>query len=108
MVMRGDFLATARRSANGVERWLLADHPELHARVSEAAAREGTGIGSFARMAVADYEKWADAEDWATLTSRLRACDNPGTACLLAMLDWRIAKFSASSAVARRGPQDAQ
>jgi hypothetical protein len=42
MVMLGDFLATARRSANGVERWLLADHPELHARVSEAAAREGT------------------------------------------------------------------
>lgn len=108
MVMLGDILAAARRSANGVECWLLADHPALHARISEAAAREETSIGSFARMAVADYEKWADADDWATLTSRLRACDHPGTACLLAMLEWWIAKSSASSAVARRGAQDGQ
>jgi hypothetical protein len=108
MIMLGDVLATARRSANGVERWLLADHPALHARISEAAAREGTSIGSFARMAVADYEKWADAEDWAALTSRLRACDNPGTACLLAMLEWRIAKSSESSAAPKRGSRNAR
>jgi len=105
MPMLGDVLATARRSAQGVERWLLADHPALHARLDEVAMRDGMSVVSFARVAVADYERWADEEAWATVTSRMRNSDNPGAACLLAMLEWRLARLAPPGAP-EGGPHD--
>lgn len=91
MAMLGDILAAASRSTGGVERWLLADHPRLHEAVGKAAASEGTSVSGFARVAVADFSERASEEDWASLTSRLRDSQDPGVACLLTMLEWRIA-----------------
>lgn len=91
MAMLGDILAAASRSTGGVERWLRADHPRLHEAVDQAAASEGTSVSGFARMAVVDFSELANEEDWASLTSRLRDSPDPGVACLLTMLEWRIA-----------------
>jgi hypothetical protein len=91
MPMLGDILASARHSAAGLEQWLSAHHPVLLEMIAAAAVREGTTVGGFARTAVADYAQYAGEEDWATLTSRLRDSGDPGSACLLAMLEWRLA-----------------
>ena len=39
---------------------------------------------------MADFNRFAPEEDWATLTSSLRDTDDPGTTCLLAMVHWRL------------------
>jgi hypothetical protein len=91
MAMLGDILAAARRSARGLEQWLSAHHPVLLESIAAASAREGTTIGGFARTAVADFAQYASEQDWATLTSSLRDSGDPGSACLLGMLEWRLA-----------------
>jgi hypothetical protein len=89
--MLGDILSSAHRCAVDVERWLqVADH-ELFTRIAEAAAAEGVSLGSFVRMAVADFGQFATEEDWTTLIGRLRDSGAPGATCLIAMLKWRLA-----------------
>jgi hypothetical protein len=92
MAMLGDILAAARRSAPEVERWLARAEPDLAGRLVAAAAREGETPAAYLRIAVADFGRFAGEEDWATLTSHLRDSPEPGTTCLLAMLDWRLAQ----------------
>jgi hypothetical protein len=41
-------------------------------------------------MAIADFNRFASEEDWATLTSSLKTTDDPGTTCLVAMVHWRL------------------
>ena len=91
MPMLGDILAAARRSAPEVERWLAQADPDLAARLRAAAAAEGETPAAWLRIAVADFGRFADEETWATLTSRLRDSADPGAACVLAMLAWRLA-----------------
>lgn len=90
-MMLGDLLASARRSAAGVEHWLGAADPALAARLAAAALREGVSPAEYVRIAVADFTRFASEDDWATLVSRMRDDAEPGTACLLAMLEWRLA-----------------
>jgi hypothetical protein len=90
MAILGDILAASRRSAGGVERWLTAERPELHAALRAEAAREELGPAAFLRATVASFSHDAGEEDWATLASRLRGADDPGAACLIAMLEWRL------------------
>jgi hypothetical protein len=91
MPMLGDLLAAARGSAGEFQAWLAAADPELAARVETAADQAGESPTGFVRGAVADFARFASEEDWATLTSRLRGSGDPGTACLLAMVQWRLA-----------------
>lgn len=100
MPILGDVLAAARRSSGAFLCWLDAADPELAARVAEAAARWGVTSTGFVRTAVADFNRFASEEDWATLTSHLKNTDDPGTACLLGMTHWRLTAEDA--AVARR------
>ena len=72
MAMLGDILAAARLAA--------------------AALAEDATPTAYLRIAVADFGRFASEEDWATLTSRLRDAEAPGTACLVAMLEWRLAR----------------
>lgn len=90
MPMLGDLLAAARNSASGFPSWLQASDPELADRMAEAAGREGLAPGAFLRIAVADFARFANEEDWATLVSALRDREDPGAACLLAMVHWRL------------------
>jgi hypothetical protein len=95
MPMLGDILATARRSAPEVERWLASADPALAGRLAAAAAAEDATPAAYLRIAVADFGRFAPEGDWASLTSRLRDSEAPGTTCLLAMLEWRLAQSAA-------------
>jgi hypothetical protein len=95
MPMLGDILAAARRSGPEVERYLAASEPDLAARLRAVAARAGETPAAYLRIAVADFDRFADEEAWSTLTSRLRDSAAPGTTCLLAMLAWSLARYPA-------------
>jgi len=89
-MMMGDLLAAAAHSTGRFQAWLKASDPELAAAVSVAATREGIGLIGFVRGAIADFSRLASEEDWATLISSIRDSEDPGTACLLAMVHWRL------------------
>ena len=90
MPMLGDLLAAARDGARRFDAWLDATDPERAEEVRNAALTVGMSPTAFIRMAVADFSRLADEEDWATLTSSMRDNEDPGTMCLLAMVDWRL------------------
>ncbi len=90
MPMLGDLLASARESAGSFQQWLKLSDPEMADRVEAAAEAEHISSTGFVRMALADFARLASEEDWATLTSDLKRSDDPGTVCLLAMVDWRL------------------
>lgn len=90
MPMLGDMLAAARSSAASFQAWLQASEPDLAGEVAAAAAQLGVSPSGYARIAVADFSRFASEEDWVTLTSSMRDNDDPGTTCLLAMVHWRL------------------
>jgi hypothetical protein len=90
MPMLGDILAAARDAAAPFQGWLRAANPEVADQVREAAAREGLTPTSFVRVAIADFSRFANEEDWATLTSAIRDDGDPGTVFLLGMVHWRL------------------
>jgi hypothetical protein len=95
MATLGDILSTARNSAGRLEAW-LGREPGLDQQVTEAARSCGLGIAPYARMAVADFSRFANEEDWATLVSSLRDSADPATTCLVAMVRWRLAATTCS------------
>jgi hypothetical protein len=90
MPMLGDLLAAARDGAGSFQPWLAVANPDLAAAVEAAASAETLTPTSYVRAAIADFARFASEEDWATLTSTLKRTDDPGTACLVAMVDWRL------------------
>lgn len=97
MPMLGDILAAARRSSGEFQAWLQASDPAFAAEIEAEAARSGEGPSSFVRAAIAEFSRFASEEDWATLTSRLRNSDDPGTICLITMVEWRLAAARAEA-----------
>ncbi|WP_173934935.1 hypothetical protein [Chelativorans sp. Marseille-P2723] len=95
MAMLGDILAEARRSSDEFESWLGECMPDLLARIGKAAERSGESAAEYVRGALADFSQFASEEEWAGLTSRMRDSADPGTACLLTMVRWRLATESA-------------
>ena len=90
MPMLGDLLAAARDGAGSFQPWLEATNPDLAATVAAAALAESLAPTSYIRAAISDFARFASDEDWATLTSTLNRTEDPGTACLVAMVDWRL------------------
>lgn len=90
MPMLGDILAAARNSSIGFEAWLERSDPELGEKVKRAAEDQGLSVTGYVRTAIADFNRLAPEEDWASLTSSLRDTDDPGTTCLLGMVHWRL------------------
>jgi hypothetical protein len=90
MSMLGDLLAMARHASGSFEAWLERSDPELAAQVIHAAEAQRLSVTGFVRGAMADFNRFAAEEDWASLISSLRETDDPGTACLLAMVHWRL------------------
>jgi hypothetical protein len=90
MPLLGDLLAAARDGAGNFQPWLKGAHPDLAGAVERAAIAEGMTSTSYVRAAISDFSRSASEEDWATLTSNLKRTEDPGTACLLAMVDWRL------------------
>ena len=90
MPMLGDILAAAREGAGNFQLWLTLAQPELAAMVETAADADQMTPTSYVRSAISDFTRFASEEDWATLTSALKRSEDPGTACLIAMVDWRL------------------
>jgi hypothetical protein len=90
MPLLGDMLAEARNSSGTFLAWLERSDPALAGDVDRAAAQQGITRTAYVRMAMSDFNRFAPEEDWATLTSSLKNTDDPGTACLLAMVHWRL------------------
>ncbi len=90
MPMLGDMLAAARNSSAAFQAWLERSDPTLAEEMKRAAAAQDLTPTGNVRAAVADFNRLASEEDWATLTSSLRNTDDPGTTCLLAMVQWRL------------------
>lgn len=95
MATLGDILGAAKRSASNIERWLNQAEPDLAQMVSQAALDAGVSLAGYARIAVANFSRYAEEDDWASLTRLLRESDDPGTACLTFMLRWSVAVFAA-------------
>lgn len=96
MPMLGDMLAAARDASGGFARWLETVDPDLARDISAAASQDGIASTGFVRCAVADFSRFASEEDWATLVSRIRDSEDPGTACLIVMVRWRLAAAPAA------------
>lgn len=90
MPMLGDLLAMARSASGTFEGWLERSDPELAAKVKRASEGQGITATGYIRGAISDFNRFAAEEDWASLVSGLRNTDDPGTACLLAMVHWRL------------------
>lgn len=103
MMMLGDILALARRSGTSFQSWLVSENPGLAVRIDDAAAREATDFGGYIGLAVSDFTEHASAEDWATLTSRLRNADDPGRVCIESMIDWRLEATGADAVSTHQG-----
>jgi hypothetical protein len=91
MATLGDMLGAARRSAAGFEGWAGAADPDLVGEVKAAAAGFGGDFTGFVRSAIADFSRFADEEAWAQLSRIIRDSEDPGLACLAAMVRWRLA-----------------
>lgn len=107
MLMLGDLLGAARDSAGQFTRWLDRVDPQLADEVRAAAAGGNTTPAAFICQTVAEFSRFADEEDWATLTSSMKEDDDPGKVCLLAMVDWRLNAQVCSSHQMDATPGDA-
>jgi hypothetical protein len=85
MLMLGDVLALARRSAAALE----ALPPDLVAGIKSAAEAEGTSPARYLRGAVAAFAHEAAPDEWAQLMTRLRESDDPAGECLRTMVERR-------------------
>lgn len=90
MATLGDLLSSAKRSAGDFERWIDAADPAFAQQVRGALTQANESLADFAGAAVADFSRFADDESWAHLTTLVRDSEDPGLACLTAMVRWRL------------------
>jgi hypothetical protein len=88
----GEVLAAIRSSGEGAESWLAPAAPAIWAQVRIDAARLGVSTADYVQDAVAAFSEGASGEDWASLTSHLRDADDPGRACAIDMIAWRLSR----------------
>lgn len=89
MTTVGDLIASTRR-CDTFQRWLVYVAPALALEVEAAAKACAESPATYARIAVAEFSRYADSEDWTTLQSKLQHEADPALACLGAMLRWRL------------------
>lgn len=106
MAMLGDILGEARRSSDTFEVWLRETMPELLWEIGAAAERSGESSAEFVRGALSAFSQLASEEDWASLTWRMRENTDPGIACLLTMVRWRLAMERRALETAGSGGSD--
>lgn len=87
-MMVGDILATAARDAVGFATWIEGEDAAMAAKCRAAA--NGQPLDRWVRGAVTWFELHASADDWATLTTRIRESDAPGKALLAMMVERRL------------------
>jgi hypothetical protein len=63
----------------------------LRAQVAKAAERFGETPCEYAVASIARFSGEAKDDDWVTLMSGMGRTENPGSICLLKMLQWAVA-----------------
>ena len=90
MATLGQMLSAAA-DPQSLERW-VEDSPGLARAINDARGASGIAPAILVRRTVAEFSEAASEEDWAQLMTRIRQADDPGCACLEAMLAWRSAR----------------
>lgn len=90
-MMLGDVLREAREAAAVLDPALCVEIQSL-----------GEEPGTFARGAVARFERYASEEAWATMISAIRNAADPGKACLETMVRWRLQRERRAGAMDRQ------
>ncbi|MEJ8570353.1 hypothetical protein [Microbaculum marinum] len=105
MAMLGDILAEARRSSGPLQTLMRGTMPDLMAEIEEAADISGESTADYVGGAFTAFSQLASEEDWATLISSMRDSADPGMACLLTMVQWRLAMERSAMGVAAAADQ---
>jgi hypothetical protein len=87
MLMLGDILALSKGATGAFQKLLSED---LISSIQTAAEAEGVRQETYVRIAVSEFARDADAEDWTRLMSHLRDSDDPARVCLQAMVERRL------------------
>jgi hypothetical protein len=95
MATLGEVLAAARRFSVDFEHWLAAREPATARELLATVRDEGGSMAGFGRF--------ASEEDWVQLTSRFQDSEEPGIACLLVMVTWRMEQTRTHESHARQG-----
>lgn len=103
-MMLGDYLALAKNAGADIQGWLAAAGPGQARALEKLAATEKISPARAARIAVADFSRFASEEDWATLISHVRDAADPALACLGAIVDWRLSQKPCSKHQTRKYP----
>jgi len=73
------------------------------ARVGEAARQFEETLGEYASGAVRRFANLADSEDWLGLMNVVERTDDPGTGCLVYMVNWSLKKDETPETPAHAG-----
>ncbi|WP_435203109.1 hypothetical protein [Qipengyuania sp. 902] len=103
-MMLGDYLALAKNAGADIQGWLAGSGPVQARALEKLAANENITPARAARMAVADFSRFASEEDWATLISHVRDAADPALVCLGAIVDWRLSQKPCSKHQTRKHP----
>ena len=89
-LMLGDLLALRGKSSADLGAWLSDHDPSTASQLASEAARRGESEAQFLRIAVSDFMAEADEESWASLISAARDARDPGAACAVRVIAFRL------------------
>jgi hypothetical protein len=88
----GDIIRSFSEDASASEALLACNDIVLFARVGLSATRFEETVGEYASGAVRRFANLADSEDWLGLMNVVERTDDPGTGCLVYMVNWSLKK----------------
>lgn len=88
----GDIIRSFSEDAAASEALLACNDIVLFVRVGDAANRYEETVGEYASGAVRRFANLADSEDWLGLMNVVERTDDPGTGCLVYMVNWSLTK----------------
>ncbi len=91
----GDIIRSFSDDAATSEALLACSDIVLFARVGDAASRYGESVGEYASGAVRRFAYLAGSEDWLGLMNVVERTGDPGTDCLVYMVNWSLKKDEA-------------
>ncbi len=95
-MLLGDIIQHFEDEAVAMEALVSLGDLPLLARVEEAATAQGVAPGEFAASAVAIFSQTASDEDWVSLIGVMGRTQDPGEACLRAMISFALRPQGAS------------
>jgi hypothetical protein len=99
----GDIIRSFSEDTAANEALLGCNDIVLFARVGEAANRYEETVGEYASGAVRRFANLAGSEDWLGLMNIVERTDDPGTGCLVYMVNWSLKKDEAPEPAAHAG-----